>query len=365
MARKKKDATNKGVSSEETEDITTETEQTDQEEVQESEKPKPIGTGHSDELERVAEARLKELESEIGLELESNEVEAEEGQEEDSREPEEDEVEAEIDEEQEGHEQIFEIIVDGKKQTVPLAQIIDAGKRTFQKEAAADKRLEEATRLKKEVEELKKSMSKPSIKDVVDEDLKKIEDIPETDFEELQKKVTEAIQYGEDEDVSAAFGEIFKLIGSAGRGKEATAIDPEIIDRALEEKLTTREIARQFAKPREEGGFKDLKDEPRAYKLVVEEVDRLLNDGAPNDWETYQKAGEEIRKFLGWENSTPRRKVEPKVDDLSKKRERKRVVDSLETASARVESPSKEEETEDRSSVIAAMAKARPGQQIF
>jgi len=359
MARKKKDATDKGVSSEETEDTTIETEETDQETDQESQKTKPVGTGHADDLERVAEARLQELEEEIGSELESDEEEPE------TKEQEVEKDEEQVEEEPVEYEQAVEIIVDGKKQTVPLSRIIDAGKRTFQKETAADKRLEEATKLKKEIEELRKSMSRPSGKDAADEDLEEIEDTQETDFEELQKKVTEAIQYGEDEDVSAAFGEIFKLIGSAGKNKMATAIDPEFIDRALEEKLTTREIARQFAKPREEGGFKDLTDNPRAYRLVYEEIDKLLYDGAPNEWETYQKAGDEIRKFLGWETSTPERKAEPKVDDLSKKRERKRVVDSLETASARVESPSKEEETEDRSSVIAAMARARPGQQIF
>ena len=69
-------------------------------------------------------------------------------------EPEETGTDEVVDEEvNEPEEQMIEVVVDGVAQKIPLSQVVDAGKRTLQKETAADKRLEEATRLLKEAKE--------------------------------------------------------------------------------------------------------------------------------------------------------------------------------------------------------------------
>jgi hypothetical protein len=58
----------------------------------------------------------------------------------------------EVEESQQEEEELVTIKVDGKEEQVPLSKIKDAGVRTFQKETAADKRLQEISEREKQLQ---------------------------------------------------------------------------------------------------------------------------------------------------------------------------------------------------------------------
>jgi hypothetical protein len=329
------------------------------------------GTGHASELDKIAEAVKDQHFEEIGEEspVETDEKEdkeiddddkKEEAAEESSDEKTEDD-QADIKDESGTDESeepaTVEIVVDGEKKVVPLSEVLDAGKRTYQKEQAADLRLEEATKLLKQAKETKQLPEK---------DADKIEetDAKPKEFSDVRKELVDAIQYGEDEDVDNAFAKMFDLIG----GDEKSTTGKEDLKKEIRAEIKAESINDLFSRSPENGGYKDLVDNPKSFMLVYSEINQKLEDGEPNNWETYQKAGDEIRKFLGWDkDSTPENnKNKLSIEDgMEAKREKKRKIDPIDSVSAKTKSSVKEEKEPTPAEVIAEMAKARPGQQLY
>lgn len=231
-------------------------------------------------------------------------------------------------------EQMVDIIVDGEKRTVPLSQIVDAGKRTFQKEQTADKRLEEATLIRetaeREVAERKKVQTATEVSDLA-----------------------KAIQYGTEEEAAGALQKVMEL----GRQQATPQIDQNAITAQVMHQMRINEAIEKTALPPEEGGFADIIADPDLNDLYVRKV--LALGATPEGmqktpWQLCQEVGKSVReKFL--------KPAIPVVkDDLADKRAQKKTIINLPSASAKV--PAKAEEKEESpTEYIERMALQRQG----
>lgn len=197
------------------------------------------------------------------------------------------------------------IVVDGHRLEVPRDKLLEAGRRTLQKESAADKRLQEATELKRQWEA-------------------RINGAAPSSDAQLQQQPT-------------------------------TAFDPaalvQSLDQQIESKLYVREAnkaAQQFLSE-----FKDIAENPMAMKLAVAlENERLavaaaLGEPPGDPWEAYRKHGEAIRQHFGMKPVTPRDKTELK-----------RSISTVPAASARAPAP-QVQRPKTTSEIIAEQRKAR------
>jgi hypothetical protein len=356
---KMKDATKDGVSTEE--------------------EVKISGTGHADELENIVVSRENVFEEDSGLKLdrEDAEEETEEEAEEDTETTEEktDKIEEPAETEEPTDEKV-KIVVDGEEREVPLSEIKDAGIRSLQKESAADKRLEEATKLLKEAQEVK---TQPPEKepDVEEEDVSTEPDELKDAEAELAKKRQahrDAIQYGTDEEVEEAMIAYESALRTVNR-IEAGASRPDATQNNLSvddvvDKLEERKVIKKFHLSPEEGGFKDLTDDPVLRNACLLKVDELLESGEPGTWETYEKAGNLVREKYVTGPQPPETDVETtddkptSTDNLETKLERKREIDNIPAANAKTESTLKPAEQKKPSEIVEEIRQSRPGQHI-
>jgi len=252
-----------------------------------------------------------------------------------------------------------ELVVDGEKRKVPLSKVHDAGIRALQKESAADKRLEEATRIKEEALKLVANV-KPSAEQV-DADKVSAEKLGE-----LRNNFIHQNLYGTEEEAAEAMVEWEKaLISFAGTAQPTPSFDPNDLKVVLKQ-VTLEE--RIYAPP-EEGGYGDLMADPILRDQTALYVDKLVaaGEGSLDDFETYRKAGDAMR-LIG-STLSPNYKApileKGKAISFEEKKEKKRKIDNLKSASSKAQIEDAEEESgeESASSVIAQMRKDR-GQMI-
>lgn len=275
-----------------------------------------------------------------------------------------------------------ELVVDGEKVKKKRSELIEIGRRAAQKELAADKRLEEATRLKREVEALREELTR-SRRTPDEEPPDKPEstpDKPATNLDavvaEKRKALREALNFGDEEDQERAQVEYEQALADmfqakAGRQQATPPLDPDVLAEQIEIRMSHKSIAKRFTSSPDQGGFGDLWEEPEWKEAVQLEVDRAIQKGASGtDWNTYEQAGKKIRAyrdFLKTYNTDgtppagqPSQKGQartPEVDStLADRANRKRQVPSVPTATAKAAATEEEENTTD---VIRAMAKKR------
>jgi len=360
---KKKDAIPQDVSEEEPNEV-------EQEEVLEEvpeEVPTEVPVDHNQALrDAISEARDRDIAEEAGLPPEEEvSTESDEVPEEDE------EAEPEVDKNEEAPQAAAEdpeetLVVDGEERKVPLSKIMDAGRRTLQKESSADKKLEEATRLVKEAREIREAAERETA-EKADTDRK--EEPPEEDVSDEQYTAAiEAIQMGDTEEGTKALKQLLK----GRRSASTTPIDKVALD-VVQKELYRREqqsIREQFYAVQDEGGFSDLVPENEGgtgdhitLAAVNAEVARLIRDEKkPDVWATYKQAGLNVRKRF----SVPVATEEPEPEDPTKqseeakvrKTERKRRLVSVKSAAGSPVTPDENEE-ENTSDVILEMRKQR------
>lgn len=215
------------------------------------------------------------------------------------------------------------IVVDGKEVRVERAKLIEAGKRTLQKESAADRRLQEATETLRRAQALERSA--------------------------LQRQPSS--DAGEDSQMPSSDA-------SNGSGEQSM---PDI-GTTVESVLWNRDAskaAKQF-----EREFEDIVKDPFAMRLVVQlENERLQNAAAEgavlyreDPWEAYKTHGEKVREWLG--------KSKPSTPAISEdKSERKRSTTTVQGASAKVPT-SQNQKPLTTSEQIERMRVARMGRSI-
>ncbi len=187
------------------------------------------------------------------------------------------------------------LVVDGQRIEVPIDKVLEAGRRTLQKESAADARLREASLLLQQARQAAKQ--------------------------------NQPVQ-GDPEPSPDAQGQ------QATKGLDPAMLE-ETVARITERKLY--ESSAQTAAARFKAEFPDIAADPNLMKLAASREDERLATvsalGEPlgDPWEAYRKHGEEIRKWKG--GFTP---------VTADKTERKRDLTVVQGASARA--PAKTEE---------------------
>jgi hypothetical protein len=285
----------------------------------------------------------------------------------------------------------IELIIDGQKVKKPKSELIEIGKKAAQKELAAEKRLEEATRIKREAEEYARSVRTAAPRTPAQEP-EGTPPTPPTDtagldaaIREKRKALREAMNYGDEEDqekAQVAYEDALAAKFAVGRGTPS-AIDPDMVaDRAIQ-RMAHKDIQKRFLAPVESGGFKDLWEEPEYQAQIMQEVDRAIASGADGtDWSIYESAGKKVRayrEFLktydGGNGSQPPaspaqnapaipRSAAPSIDPtLSGRADRKRQLPAVPTASGKAPAP-EEDKPQTPSDVIASMRRMRPGQNL-
>jgi len=236
-------------------------------------------------------------------------------------------------------EETVHLIIDGQEKDVPLSEVTDAGKRALQKQLAADKRLEEATQLLREAKE----RALPPKEDVPPKP-------PEPETERMDAAaLAKAIQYGTEDEAAQALAQF----------QETTTVTPERVSELVEKRvqqLEQEQAQKTFwenvkRKP-EDGGFADLmEDEVIAFPAFFAASDRLLNAGEPNTWETYQKAGEEVRELLKTRYGGP--------DLESKKASKRAAADDVPRGTNQRQAPPPEEKPQTKQQILDEMRKSR------
>lgn len=178
-------------------------------------------------------------------------------------------------------EEMVTIKVNGEERKVPLSAIVDAGKRTLQKETAADQKLDHATRLMRQVEEFAKRTQPPQGAAP-----------PKTEQDAVNlREIVKAIQYGTEEEAE-------KAVASLLRAKEGPVLTPDHVNQMVEVRLHNQAILSKFTSDPKQGGFGDIASDGVLYRMAVEEVNRRREAGDQRlDWSIYKEAGEAVRQW--------------------------------------------------------------------
>lgn len=207
---------------------------------------------------------------------------------------------------QQPDEDLETIVVDGRQMQVKRSQLLDAGKRTLQKEATADKRLQEATELMRQAQ-----------------------------------AYAQALRRGQPS--SDAGGEPESPSSDATDGNGVNPRQPATPDigTLVDQRLWMHDASK--AAQRFKSEFKDIAEDPMLMRLAAQLEDERLAKAAaeglpPGDpWDAYQKHGEAIRARFG----KPQAQAKPQVSE--DRIERKRSTTTVVGAGARMQAsqPSK------------------------
>jgi hypothetical protein len=217
------------------------------------------------------------------------------------------------------------IVVDGQAIEVEESRIIEAGKRTLQKDQAADRRLQEATQAKRQAEELLRQAQRLSNPDTAHQDPAPSQDAPQQHQQATQ------------------------------------GLDPQALDTYLENKLYMRDAQKAADSFRKE--FPDIAADPHLMGMAASlETQRLstataLGESFGDPYEAYRKHGEAVREWM--------RKLSGKgpVVNMADKAEKKRTILTVPAASARPAPPAPPREPT-VSEIIEAERKARMGRPV-
>lgn len=170
----------------------------------------------------------------------------------------------------------YEVIVDGQKLVVKGKAIIDAGRRTFQKETAADFRLRLASDLLKEAEAKVAGATPPGAPPAKPEKPKEMSD----------EELAQALQFGTPEQAAEATKTL------RGRG----AASPDQIS-GFVRNATRDEVQFQQAISFVESEYKDLLDNPHLKDLFFLQENKARAGGDKRPYkELYKSIGEDLRK---------------------------------------------------------------------
>jgi len=372
------------------------------------EKESPVANKHTKDLEAIADRVAEEHLRESGLEVkdenedEIKEAEAEAAKETTGQEDEAPGPEKEIEPEPEKPE-FVKLKVYGEEIVKPKTEVDEhGGVAAYQMELAAERRLREASEIKKSVETMRaelQTLIKAMTEDEPEPEVKKPEPKaePKSDLKELRTAMNKALkdyeyslQYQEEEDQSSAREAYlnaqeayYDAKGAPQHEQQATLNEDAVVEKTWT-KIRKKEIFDKFTmEAPERGGYKDLWDDLRARQLVQAEANKLIHEDKRSDldWNTYKEAGDTIRKYLGWdlkikdaahrvtvENppaaTAPIPTVEANPENFKGRVEVKRKIDNIESVNAKTESQAKEEKPETPREVIAQMRASRPGSRV-
>jgi hypothetical protein len=247
----------------------------------------------------------------------------------------------------------YEVTIDGQKMKVPGQKIIDAGFRTFQKETAADYRLQMATDLLRKAEEQTRTTTPQGVVQQAPVATEALSDID----------LANAIQYGSQDQAAKAIAEM----------RNRNTVDPAQIVQLVTAQ-TRNEIALRDGVQFVQSEYPDLLANDYVKRLFFTEEARYRTpqaQGGLGDTRThkviYQEIGDAIRKSLNMPKpATGTTRSSPTAPALAvtaaSRQERKAAAPSVpRTAAGRMAANSETPKAKSSSEIIAAMA-ARRGQ---
>lgn len=219
------------------------------------------------------------------------------------------------DESEEDEQDLVVLKVDGEEQQVERDKVLEAGIRALQKESTADKRLQEATELLKQAKEQQFSEKEESIT------------LPSNDDEDLTaSQLAQAIQYGDDDDVTSAINVLLQ------RRDNATSTVPDDVREELKQEARTEaalKVEFDNAVDRFKKEYSEIADDPMLMQVMINKEAQLRQEGDSRGyWELYDEIGKEINDWLD--------KKSPTESGLDKRRRKKESIDNVEGANAPV-----------------------------
>lgn len=260
------------------------------------------------------------------------------------------------------------LIVNGEETRVAKDKILDHGRRSMQKELSADKKLQEASELLKNLQreqqiiaDMRYQESRRGSDGKADEpDPIKLQlDVAKGRMTSAQQRYVETTVSGSTEDQTRALNDlnrammdVFKLENTQqGSSKEE-------LEQYFQEQMGIRDqqseearhasILKSLERPPEDGGYQDLLADRMKYVLFNEEVNKRLAGDEPDVLETYVAAGDAVREFLGIK---PAKDAEsgavpskPKGNNIANKRDMKlKTEDQIRASSSVAQSDRKEQ----------------------
>lgn len=245
--------------------------------------------------------------------------------------------------------QAVKVKIDGEEREVTQEELI----RAFQKNSAADKRLEEASRLLREAKDVasrvttqqvdtQSASGKPPAGDTTS---------PAADDDEAFERFVSTLYEGDKDAAKAAFKDLY----GKGRQPEATLDAGKIVEEVKQQ----LEIDNALANFRRD--FKEIFDDPYLAELADRNLHAELNRGTHATFgDAMTAAGNATRDWMkskGMIQEKPEEKS-PTVD-LKPRLERKATLTSVPTAATRQPSPDSPEEARSPAQAIEEMRKAR------
>jgi hypothetical protein len=231
--------------------------------------------------------------------------------------------------------------VDGQEVEVPVDKVLEAGRRALQKESAADKRLEEASRLFREAQDMIKNAAAGGGAAATTTSASPSKDgSPIAD--EALAKLAKTLQYGSEAEAASALKEVIQAAEARGQ----TLTQNDVIE------LLDYRDARQWA----EGEYKEILGDPKLRTLFVAEEKRMraAGDGRPYR-EVYEEIGNGLRD---WRKTFAPPPVPPTGAGRDDVKAKKTAVISVPVAAARL--PEKLQPKEPtQSEIIEGIRKAR------
>jgi hypothetical protein len=221
--------------------------------------------------------------------------------------------------------QMVKVKVNGVEELVPLDKVVAQ----YQKSSAADKRLEEATRLLEEAREQHAKAATVTEKKAAAEQIVQAQE----GVAALKKQFFDSLFEGNQEDAKSAFDKIInESVATALKGREqpATPDEASIIAKvapAVEQSLAVKSALTQFRKD-----FPNLAKDPHLSVRAYDLADQLVADGKSYD-EALKEAG---TKTIDWMRETLGVKSTVTVSTTrTEKTGRKAEIDNPQTASVK------------------------------
>lgn len=223
--------------------------------------------------------------------------------------------------------EVVRIKVDGEEREVPKDKILDAGIRALQKESTADKRLEEATRLLREVEQ---KYVQPQ---------EKKQETPSQEWDDAT--VAYALEHGDESQKAYA---VSLLRGRGNTTQDYEAIEQRAVIKALDT-VDFRDSSQWFLNE-----YKDIVADPYLAQLAgLAEANARSNGDTRSRKELYKAIGDDLRKWKGGVTVTT---------SLEEKKEQKSNITNLPSASVKKSTPA-EAKPKTTADVIEQMRKSR------
>lgn len=243
--------------------------------------------------------------------------------------------------------QKFKVKIEGVEEEVDTDTLV----RNYQKNKAADRRLEEATSLLREAEALaaQPAAAAPATQQE-----------PAQTPSDLRNQAAEVLDalYGGDRDAAV---EVFTSLLSSVRGGDqpTPALAPTVDENALTDKVLAR-MAVNTAFATIQTDYPDLISDPDLEALTAMKIDRAVSQGVPRD-RAMLTAAAEVYKVTGrvpvGRQSDPEPVPTPRVREDNKAR-----LDNIQAASASAVPPTPAAENSNPSAVIAELSSRRLGQ---